>query len=154
GASRNLRRPRHRRTIEGCDRAAGQPGRMADAHRGHQRTASLPPEAPRSERMKNIGAGVGSVESFRRGASNAFDASNASPLLQKRATGVTLADVLDVFLGATVSEPRPIPPGHRVVLEAARAAGFPWLRLRHRVAVAGGEDGWRAWLEGWVSPAD
>jgi hypothetical protein len=71
------------------------------------------------------------------------------------AGGVTVEDALDVVPGATVvSEPRSIPAGHLALLEAARAAGFPWLRLRPGLAIAGDEDGWRAWLEGWVSPAD
>ena len=64
-------------------------------------------------------------------------------------------DVLDVFPSATiVTWPRPIPAGHQVLLEATRVARFPWLRLRAGFAITGDEDGWRAWLEGWVSPAD
>jgi hypothetical protein len=76
-------------------------------------------------------------------------------LLPNQATGVTLADVLDIFPGATIVPwPQPIPAGHQGVLEAARAAGFPWVRLRPGVAIAGDEDGWHVWLAGWVSPAD
>jgi hypothetical protein len=69
--------------------------------------------------------------------------------------GVTVADVLYVFSGATIVPwPPPIPAGHQALFDAARATRFPWLRIRDGVAVAGDEDGWRAWLEGFVSPAD
>ncbi len=87
--------------------------------------------------MKNIGAGVGSVESFRRVASNASDASNASPLFQKPAAEVTLDDVLDdlprregrvvaTFDSAGTSAPVRGRPGRRVPLAA------PPSRIRHR----------------------
>lgn len=105
--------------------------------------------------MKNIPPGVGSAESVGCPPSSAFGASNASPLLQKQDAGVTVDDVLDVFSDArVVSWPLPIPTGHQALLDAARAVGFPWLRLRTGLVIAGDEDGWRACLEGFVSPAD
>jgi len=83
----------------------------------------------------------------------AFCARSFGPCLATHS--VTLDDVLGIFPDATiVAERWPIPAGHRELLEAARAAGFPWLRLRPGLAVAGDEDGWRAWLEGFISPPD
>jgi hypothetical protein len=108
--------------------------------------------------MKKKGPSVGSIKSVvgpPQRLSTAFDASSARPLFRKSMIGVTVADVLDVFPAATIVPwPLPIPAGHQALFDAARAARFPWLRLRDGVAIAGDEDGWRAWLEGFVSPAD
>ena len=103
--------------------------------------------------MKKEGAGVGSVKSVGGPPSEAFDASNACPLLQKSPRGVTIADVLDVFAGARIVETvdPPMPAGHVALFEAGRAAGFPWLRV-WGVVVGRGKDAWRAWLCHWVSP--
>jgi hypothetical protein len=105
--------------------------------------------------MKKEGAGVESVKSVGTHPSDAFDASDASPLLQKSPCGVTVAEILDVFSGATVvaTVDPPMPAGHVALFEAGRVLGFPWLRLwRGVVAVGRGEDAWRAWLCHWVSP--
>jgi hypothetical protein len=86
---------------------------------------------------------------------NAFDAFDSSPLSKKKPDPITLDDVLAVFPDARiVSWPPPIPAGHQPLLDAARAVEFPWLRLRPGFAIAGTEDSWRAWLEGFASPAD
>jgi hypothetical protein len=104
--------------------------------------------------MKKEGAGVGSVKSVGTRPSNAFDAFDASPRLQKATIGVTVADVLDVFSGARIVETvePPMPAGHLALFEAGRVLGFPWLRLWPGFAVGRGEDAWRAWLCYWVSP--
>jgi hypothetical protein len=88
--------------------------------------------------------------------SNAIDASNASPLFREKSDPVTFDDVLAVFPEARIvtTWPPPIPAGHQSLFDAARAVGFPWLRVRPGFAIAGDEDGWHAWLEGFVSPAD
>jgi hypothetical protein len=104
--------------------------------------------------MKNKGL-ASKASKASEGALNASDAFDASPLFLERGPGVTVEDILEIFGGQIVELVGvPLPAGHAEVFEAGRERGFPWLRLRPGHAVGRGEDSWRAWLAGWVSPAD